>query len=209
MNSSQRKKFIWYFHKRLESLDYCNTTFENAILDEKQDIMNTVKSGSIQPDDPEISKALNKYDYHILPTFRNCMLLGAYTFIEDVLLQFGTDAIQDFTVQVRQSSYRMSKVRRYLKVLGSQLTIDFTSINNDLRLIDDIGKIRNAITHAWGKIDNCNNPAELRRIISRRNWVEETGDGYILVRDDAYADAIDPLLELVEHILNSVPASDN
>lgn len=210
MNLSQRKKIIWYFRKRLDALDYCVATFENTIQDEKQTIMDSVNNGRIQPDSPELSEALVKLDYHVLPTFRNCMLLGACTLIEDFLLLIGIDIIPDFKVQQRKlRRRRMSTVRRYLQVLESQLTIDFTFIDNDLLLIDDIVKIRNAITHAWGKIDNCTNSAVLREIISKRNWVEETGDGYILVGDEAYADAIEPALKLVRHILDSVPVSDD
>ncbi|MGB2861998.1 MAG: hypothetical protein WBC05_01615 [Sedimentisphaerales bacterium] len=210
MNSSQRKKFIWYFRKRLKSLNYCNATFESTIEAEKQGLTDSVNNGKIQPNSPELNKAFFEYDYHILPTFRNCMLLGACTLIEDVLLRFGTDIIPDFKVHVHElSRSRMSTVRKYLQVLESQLTIDFTFIENDLQLIDDIFKIRNAIAHAWGKIDSCNNHAALRVIISRRSWVQETGDGYILVEDVAYADAITPVLTLVEHILDSVPVSDD
>lgn len=210
MNLSKRKKFIGYFRKRLESLDYCVATFENKIQDEKQEIMDYVNNEEIQHSSQEVSEALFKLNYLILPTFRNCMLLGACTLIEDILLLLGTDTIPHFKFQVlKLRCLRMSTIRRYLRVLESQLTIDFTFINNDLLLIDDIVKIRNAITHAWGKIDNCKNPAELRKIVSRRNWVEETADGYILVSDEAYADAIEPVLKLVKHILDSVPVSDD
>jgi hypothetical protein len=210
MNLSQRKKFIWYFRERLESLDYCNATFENTIQDEKQSYMDSVNNGRIQPDSPEFRKALAKLDYNILPTFRYCIFLGACTLIEDVLLRFGIDVIPYFKVQARKlRRRRMSTVRSYLQVLKSQLQIDFTFIDNDLQLIDDIVKIRNAIAHAWGKIDNCNNHVELRDIISRRNWVEETGNGYIYLNDEAYADAIEPVLSLVKHILDSVPVSDD
>ncbi len=55
------------------------------------------------------------------------------------------------------------------KVLESQLTFDFTLIDNDVLLIDDIVKTRNAIAHAWGYIDSCNNHAALRDTISRRD----------------------------------------
>jgi hypothetical protein len=103
----------------------------------------------------------------------------------------------------------MSTVRKYLQVLQNNLPIDFASIDDNLQLIDDIVKIRNAITHAWGKIDNCTNPIILRKIISRRKWLQETGDGYILVDDEAYADAITPVLRLVEHILDNIPVSED
>lgn len=97
-----------------------------------------------------------------------------------------------------------SKIRQYLRVLGSQLTIDFTPINHDLQLIDDIVKIRNAITHDWGKIDSCSDSDALREIISRRNWAQETPEGYIFLNDEAYADATEPVVSLVQHILDSL-----
>ena len=126
------------------------------------------------------------------------------------MLRFGIEVIEDFREQTHRLKRRsrMSTVRRYLKVLESQLTIDFTPINNDLLLIDDIFKIRNAITHAWGKVDNCNNHTTLRDIMSRRDWVYESEEGYISLSDIAYAEAIEPVLKLVEHILDSVPVSD-
>ena len=195
---------------RLESLDYCVATFENTIQDEKQTYVDAVNRKRIEPDDPELSEALFKLNYHILPTFRNCMIVAVCTLIEDILLAIGSYTVPDFESHVgRLRRRRMSTVRRYLQVLESQLTIDFTFIDNDLLLIDDIVKIRNAITHAWGKIDNCDNHVTLRKIISRRNWVQETGDGYILVSDEAYADAIEPVLRLVRHIFDSVPVSDD
>jgi hypothetical protein len=207
MNSSHRKKFKWYFHKRLESLDYCNATFENEIQDEKQSYVDSINEGRIQPDSPELKKALLELDCRVLPTFRNCMLLGACILVEDALLQFGIDIIQDFKVQENKlkSESRMSTVRRYLHVLKNQLKIDFSSFDKDLNLIDDIFKIRNAIAHAWGKIDNCNNNVILRDIISRRDWVEESADGYISLKDQAYAEAIEPIMNLVENILDKVP----
>ena len=210
MNSSQRKEFISYFRKRLDALDYCNATFENKIHAEKQSFVDMVNDKKIQPDNPEFKKAIFKLDCHVLPTFRNCILLGACTFVEDILLRFGIEVIEDFSEQTRKlkSRNRMSTIRRYLKVLESQLTIDFTPINNDLLLIDDIFKIRNAIAHAWGKVDSCNNHTALRDIMSRRGWVYESEDGYISFSDVAYAEAIGPVLELVEHILDSVPVSD-
>lgn len=211
MNSSQKKQFIRYFNKRLDALDYCNATFENKIGAEKQSLVDSVNDGKIQPDDPEFKKAIFKLDCHVLPTFRNCIFLGACTFVEDVLLRFSIEVIQDFSEQTRKLKRRsrMSTIRRYLKVLESQLTIDFTRIDNDLLLIDDIVKIRNAIAHAWGKVDSCNNHTALRDIISRRDWVYESEDGYISLSDVAYAEAIEPVLELVEHILDSVPVSDD
>ena len=77
MDSSQRKEFISYFRRRLDALDYCNATFENEILDEKQKLMDGVNDGKIQSDDPELNKAIFKLNCQVLPTFRNCILLGA------------------------------------------------------------------------------------------------------------------------------------
>jgi len=208
MNSAKKRQFIKYFHKRLESLNYCNATFENAIQDEQQDIMNMVNDGRIQSDAPEFSDAFFKLNYLILPTFRNCMLVAACTLIEDLLLQIGTDIIPSFESHVDRQKY-LSTIRKYLKVLQDNLPIDFTPIEKNLSLIDDIAKVRNAIVHAWGRIDNCTNPTTLRKIISRRKWLQETGDGYILVGEETYAEAIEPTLTLFDHILNSIPVSDD
>ena len=217
MNSSQRKNFIWYFRKRLESLNYCDATFETTIEAEKKVLMDSVNNENIKSTDPEFNKAFSKLNNHVLPTFRNCMLLGACTLIEDVLLQIGTNTITNFENKANKAKKGnvckskkeegLSKIRKYLQVLESKL--DFAPIDNDLQLIDDIVKIRNAIAHAWGKIDSCNNPAALRNIISRRDWVKDPGDGYIYLEDEAYADAITPVLNLVEHILDSITVSDD
>ena len=208
MNSSQKEKFIRYFRKRLESLDYCNATFENTVRDEMQAIMDSVNNGKIQSDDPELSVAFSKLNFLIPSTFRNCMIVAACTLIEDVLLRFGVYTVPDFESNVDRLN-NMSKIRKYLRVLQDEIPLDFTPIEENLQLIDDIIKIRNAIVHTWGTIDSCSNHAALRGIILRRNWVEETGDGYIFLDDVAYADAIDPVLRLVEHILDSVPVSDD
>lgn len=184
MNLSQRKEFIWYFRKRLESLDYCNATFENTVRDEIDTMMDGVNKGRIQSNDPELSVAFAKLNYLIPSTFRNCMIVGACTLIEDILLLIGSYTVPGFESHVGRLS-NMSKIRKYLSVLGDEIPMDFTTIDRQLQLIYDIVKIRNAIVHRWGKIDNCNNHIALRNIISQRNWVEETGDGYIFLNDEA------------------------
>lgn len=226
MNSSKRKKITWYFRKRLDALDYCNHTFEIKVRDEMQTIMDSVNSGKIQSNDSELyfdselSKALTKLNYRIPSTFRNCMIVGVCTLIEDFLLLIGNNTIiTNFEkkadnvkpTEEEKKEGGLSKIKRYLRVLQGELSIDFTPINKDLQLIDDFVTIRNSIVHAWGKIDSekDNKRDKLRDIISQRKWVEETGDGYIFLKHEAYADSITPVQSLVNHILDSVPVSDD
>ncbi len=189
MNSSQRKQFIEYFNERLDSIDYCYLTVVNAFDDDTKGLTDG-------------SEDLAKFDPYF-STFRNLILIGACVLVEDVLLRFGTDIIPDFKVHVSKIK-KGCKIRKYLKVLKDHFTIDFTPINNDLQLIDDIVKIRNGIAHAGGKIDSCYNRVILRSIIKRRNWVKETDKGYIFLNNDAYIEATKPVLNLVEHILDNV-----
>jgi len=209
MDAEQRRNLIRYVRKRLEALDYCNATFENTISGEKQELMDSVNAGNIDPDDPDLSKALFKYNYLILPTFRNGMLVSACSLIEDVLLRVGTESISDFKSEVQSLRSRNSTIRKYLQVIHDHLGIDFSQIADWLNLIDDLNKVRNAIVHAWGKIENCSNPPTLRQIIARYGWLQESGDGYIVVGDETYADAITPFLRLIEHILDALPQPDN
>lgn len=207
MNQKQRQKLIRYVHKRLDALDSCNATFENAILEEKQRLNDLVNTGKIPPDDPDLSKALFERDL-ILLTFRNGMLVSACSLIEDVLLRIGTDTISNFKSHVHGlSQKRISTIRKYIQVIQDHLGIDFSRIVDTLNLIDDLIKVRNAIVHAWGRIDDCSDRDKLRRIIARYNWLQETDDGYILVGDETYADAITPFLGLVKHILDALPKS--
>jgi len=76
-----------------------------------------------------------------------------------------------------------------------------------LQRVDDIVNIRNAIAHAWGKIDKCTNAVTLQRIILRRDWIQETNDGYVFLGDVAYAEAIQLVRDLVRYILERVPIS--
>ena len=145
----------------------------------------------------------------ILPTFRNGILVSACSLIEDVLLRIGTESISDFKSAVQSIKRRISTVRKYIQVIQDHLGIDFSQIADSLDLIDDLIKVRNAIVHAWGKIENCNNPTTLKNIIARYSWLQESGDGYIVVEDETYADAITPFLRLIEHILDALSQPDN
>jgi len=129
MNLSQRKKFIGYFDMRLESLDDCYITFKKTIDDEKKTIKDSVYNGCIKSTDPELNKTFFKLDCHILSTFRNCMIVAACTLIEDVLLQIGVYTVPDFEKRVKKvkkvekEEEGLSKIRKYLQVLESQLSI--------------------------------------------------------------------------------------
>lgn len=210
MNAEQRRQLVGYVRKRLEALDYCNAAFENTISDEKQELMDSVNAGKIEPNDPDLLGTLFKYNYLILPTFRNGMLVSACSLIEDVLLRIGTDSISDFKSHVQNLRRRgISTVRKYIQVIQDHLLIDFSEIDDSLKLIDDLIKVRNAIVHAWGKIEKSRSPNALRKIVARHNWLQESDDGYIIVEDETYADAITPFLSLIEHILDSLPQPDN
>ena len=207
MKQKQRKQFISYFRKRLESLDYCNATFENTLLDEKQDMVNSVNRGKISEDDPELLEAFSKIDYLILPTFRNCMIVAVCTFLEETLRRIGMLSFSDFDSEANKLS-NMSKIRKYLEVYQSNMAIDLSSIQDHICAIDDIVLLRNAIVHRWGKIESCANPDKLREIIERRKWVLETGDGYIYLNDEAYADVVEPVLEIVKYLVDKIPVTD-
>jgi len=207
MKKTQRKQFISYFRKRLESLDYCNATFENALEDEKQDMVDSVNRGNISKDDPELLEAFSKIDYLILPTFRNCMIVAVCTFLEETLRRVGILSFTDFDSEVNKLS-NMSKIRKYLEVYQSKMAVDLHPIKDYVCRIDDIILLRNAIVHPWGKIDNCTNPEKLREVIARREWVLETGDGYIHLTDQAYAEVFEPVLEIVEYLVDKIPVTD-
>jgi len=207
MKQAQRKQFISYFRKRLDSLDYCNSTFENSLLDEKQDMVDSVNRGNISADDPELLEAFSKIDYLILPTFRNCMIVAVCTFLEETLRRIGILSFTDFDSEANKLS-NMSKIRKYVQVYQSNMAIDLGPIQDSICTIDDIILLRNAIVHAWGKIDNCTNPEKLREIIARRGCVLETGDGYIYLNDEAYANVVEPVLGIVEYLINEIPVTD-
>lgn len=207
MKQTQRKQFMSYFRKRLESLDYCNSAFENNLQEKKQDMVDSVNRGNISRDDPELLAAFSQIDYRILPTFRNSMIVAVCTFLEETLRRIGMLSFSNFDSEANKLS-NMSKIRKYLKVYESNMAIVLGPIEDHICTIDDIISLRNAIVHAWGKIDNCTNPDKLREIIARRSWVLKTDDGYIFLDDQAYADAVDPLLRIVEYILDKIPVSD-
>jgi len=206
MNESQRKQFIKYFRKRLESLDFCDARFENALSEERQGLVDYVNRGDLAAEDPELNEAFSKIDWLILPTFRNCMIVAVCTLLEETLHRIGMLTIPDFDSHVRQLS-QMSKIKKYLHVLETNAPLDLTPVNSSVEIITDVILVRNAITHAWGKIDNCTNSQKLRDIISRRSWLQESGDNYIVLDDQAYADAVEPVLDIVQHIINELPVS--
>ena len=208
MNESQREQFIRYFRKRIESLDYCNSTFENTLLDEKQDMVDYVNRGGIQPDDPELNEAFSKIDCLILPTFRNCMLVAVCTLLEETLRRIGTLTVAAFDAQVAKKKTG-TKISKYLRVLKDQLSLDYNPVDASINVLDHIVVIRNAIAHAWGKIDNCSNPDKIRDAVSNISWAVITDDDYIYLEDEAYADVVEPVLDIIQHIINVLPNKDS
>lgn len=135
------------------------------------------------------------------------MIVAVCTFLEETLRNVGVLSFSDFDSEANKIN-NMSKIRKYIEVYKSNMSIDLGPIQGHICKIDDIISLRNAIVHAWGKIDNCRNPGRLRQIIEHLGWVFETGDGYIHLNDESYADVVDPVLEIVEYLIGKIPLTD-
>jgi hypothetical protein len=207
MKKTQLKQFISYFRNRLESLDYCNSIFKSALQDEKQNMVDSVKRGNISADDPELKEALSKIEGFLLPTLSYLMIGAVCSFLEETLLRIGMLSFSDFDSEAKKLR-NMSTVRKYLKVYQSNMAIDLVPIQVHISIIDDIIFLRNVIMHYWGKIDDYKKLGKLQAIIACRKWVSVTDEGRIFLDDQAYADVTNPVLEIVQYLVDKIPVTD-
>ena len=45
--------------------------------------------------------------------------------------------------------------------------------------------------------------------ISNISWAVITDDDYIYLEDEAYADVVEPVLDIIQHIINVLPNKDS
>jgi hypothetical protein len=201
----QKNELVSYLKIRLKYIRDCATLLE-GFLDAEY------KRYALQSDNnkltPEMQEVLHDIEYGLTLTFRYCMLVAVCSYVEDSLKKIGELVVSDYSQKIKSDHSHDSWFRKHLRVLESDAKIDFTAIESDISLFEDIITVRNAIVHTWGKVDEVKNPAKLETIIENKkkkygtnNWIEKTANGYIFLNDLALPNAKITATNIVRHVL--------
>jgi hypothetical protein len=139
-------------------------------------------------------------------TLRYAMLMAACTFLEETVRFLSKKLIGNYKADLRAQKHG-SWLHRHLQVLNSRCDLDLAPIGQEKALFEDIIQIRNAIAHAWGKIDACKNARQIHAITSQYDWLRINSEGYIDLRNQAVPEALVAATDIVEHILELPGAS--
>lgn len=205
--TGKKGKLVEYLKIRLEYIEYCNASLEGSIEDDKQQMLDMVNRGKLSQSDPDLGRALFRLEYLVATTFRYCMLAAVCTFLEESMTMLGELVIDDYREKVRRER-RGSWLKKQLRVYKSCSEIEFTGITDKIRLFEDMIVVRNAVVHAWGRIDACRGHKKLREVVSRHSWAEETENGYVFLDDQAVPEAMIVSGEIVNCVLAQIPVKE-
>lgn len=204
------KALTGYFDRRIAALDFCNRTIENAILDQKSQIENLANTGTCSLADPETQRGLGRLSGPIPSTSRNCMLITVCCLLEDLLRRAGNIALVDYDVVFKQDKKEHHEhfLATHLRAMKTKAGINFVPVQEHVDQLEHAILIRNSIVHAWGKVETSQNPDRLRDTLGKVSWAEESGDGYIVLDDQAYADVMQAVIGLVRHVFTQLRSLD-
>ncbi len=166
-----------------------------------------VNRGELSPSGRDLGRALSRLEYLVATTFRYCMLTAVCTFLEESMRMLGELVIDDYGEKVKRER-RGSWLKKQCRVYKSCSEIELSGIADKIRLFEDVIVVRNAVVHAWGRIDACRGHKKLREVVSRHSWAEETADGYVFLDDQAVPDAMIASGEIVNHVLDQIPIQE-
>lgn len=206
----QRDKLIQYYHRRRDALDFCGATFHHAIEDETQEIMDLINKGRRSADDPEIQQALGTLSGPIASTLRNCLFIAVCCFLDDLLRRAGNLILNDYDAMFRKNKqeHRDNFLKTHLRILETRVGMKFQPLHNQIAQLDYAVSVRNALVHAWGKVETSTNPDRLREVLGALTWAVESGDGYIALSDQAYPDTMHATMDLVEYVFEQLRPSE-
>ena len=202
ISKADKKKLVQYLKRREGYLDYCDGSIVNWLEKEKESIRKN------RGDTSGNQEAIFKLDYPIAGTFNNCMVFAGCAFLEDAVRKIGNLAIEEYDSKVKQQKSG-SWLAKHFIVVTSHTKTDLSLIEEQIEQFEKIIIIRNAIAHAWGKVDAGRNPAKLREIIAGNpTWGGVTRDGYIHLEHEAYCAAMKAAKKIIDHMLNKMLTSD-
>jgi len=202
VSKADKKQLLQYLKRREGYLDDCAKSIENWLEREKNEIQ------ANRGDTSDAHEAIFWLDFPMAGTFHNCMLIAVCTFLEEAIGKIGNLTVEDYDSKIKQQKHG-SWLKKHFKVYTSHTEADISPIKKQLRQFEEIITLRNAIAHAWGKVDACRNPAKLREIIAANPaWGAKTLDGYIHLEYAAYCDAIETAETIANYMLSKIPTLD-
>ncbi len=210
---AERNKFEDYLRLRFEHLNLCRCELGELLDLKRAELAGRVDTGEIKASDSAIGAEAFRIGFVLGVPFQYLMLVAISAWLEEVFYRLCEDRHPDYAALLRKRK-KGTWLRKHVEVLKKEFDVDFGEVHNELERLLDCVELRNCIVHAWGRISRCRNAKKVWQIISQRNDLDETKDGYLVVYEDfvgsVFADAEDVLDYLLSRLeeLDDIRAYD-
>lgn len=187
-----------YLHCRLKHLDASNSRIEEYMSVEGMTLCRKIDEGVYTANSPAVARIVKHLEYVVGNTFRNTMLVGVCSFLEEAikaiakLLIDDDDDYEKKLKSLKGGNWLSKHIELLVNNVG--LTVD-VSLTSELDKFHQFITLRNCVVHSFGKVSGDRNPTAVLGAVNvlmaiDNGTVEVTKDGFLLFGDQLVPEAI-------------------
>jgi len=191
-----------YLYRRLQDLERCNIEIETKLADDERDHCRRIDEGQYSKNDPAVGQIIFHLEYVVRSTFRYTMLVGVCSFLEEAMKAIAKRVLPDYEARIKARK-KGNWLQEHIRNLSNSVVLNVAPIQSDLDKFHHLITLRNCVTHAWGKVAECNDPDAVKAAAKRIETAEISRDGYLVFGDQVVPEAISSAENIAESILTS------